>query len=54
VVAPFHGDPRFADVKIQNLSDAVYAVLHFPTYVEMQAIRPLSTVAALDFLLGHP
>ena len=54
MVAPFHGDPRFADVKIQNLSDAVYAVLHFPTYVEMQAIRPLSTVAALDFLLGHP
>jgi predicted dienelactone hydrolase len=54
VVAPFHGDPRFADVKIQNLSDALYAVLHFPTYVEMQAIRPLSTAAALDFLLSHP
>jgi predicted dienelactone hydrolase len=54
VVAPFHGDPRFADIKIDNLSDALYAVLHFPTYVEMQAIRPLSTAAALDFLLGHP
>jgi predicted dienelactone hydrolase len=54
VVAPFHGDPRFADTSITNLSDALYAVLHFPTYVEMQAIRPLSTSAALDFLLGHP
>ncbi|HEY8623856.1 MAG TPA: hypothetical protein VIM74_08300, partial [Casimicrobiaceae bacterium] len=53
VVAPFHGDPRFAEVKIDNLSDALYAALHFPTYVEMQAIRPLSTAAALDFLLGH-
>jgi predicted dienelactone hydrolase len=53
VVAPFHGDPRFADVKIDNLSDALYAALHFPTYVEMQAIRPLSAAAALDFLLGH-
>jgi predicted dienelactone hydrolase len=53
VVAPFHGDPRFADVKIASLSDALYAALHFPTYVEMQAIRPLSTAAALDFLLGH-
>ncbi len=54
VVAPFHGDPRFADVNIDNLSDALYAALHFPTYVEMQAIRPLTTAAALNFLLGHP
>jgi predicted dienelactone hydrolase len=54
VVAPFHGDPRFADIKIDNLSDAIYAALHFPTYVEMQAIRPLSSAAALDFLLAHP
>lgn len=54
VIAPFHGDPRFADVKIENLSDALYAVLHFPTYVEMQAIRPLGTAGALDFLLAHP
>jgi predicted dienelactone hydrolase len=54
VVAPFHGDPRFADINIDSLSDAAYAVLHFPTYVEMQAVRPLTTVAALNFLLGHP
>jgi predicted dienelactone hydrolase len=54
VVAPFHGDPQFADVKIGSLSDALYAALHFPTYVEMQAIRPLETSAALDFLLASP
>ena len=54
VVAPFHGDPRFADVHIENLADAVYAALHFPSYVEMQAIRPVLGVAALDFLLAHP
>jgi predicted dienelactone hydrolase len=54
VVAPFHGDPRFADVSIDSLSDALYAALHFPSYVEMQAVRPVESVAALDFLLGHP
>jgi predicted dienelactone hydrolase len=54
VVAPFHGDPRFADVNIENLSDAIYAALHFPTYVEMQAIRALSSAAALDVLLADP
>jgi len=54
VVAPFHGDPRFADVHIQNLSDLFYAALHFPTFIEMQAIRPLGTKTALDVVLGHP
>ncbi len=54
VMAPFHGDPRVTDVRIDNLSDAFYAVTHFPSYVEMQAIRPLSMVAALDYLLAHP
>jgi predicted dienelactone hydrolase len=54
VVAPFHGDPRFADVQIQNIVDAIYAALHFPTYVEMQALRPLSGAAALDLLLSNP
>jgi predicted dienelactone hydrolase len=52
VVAPFHGDPRFADIKIENFVDAIYAVLHFPTYVEMQAIRARSSAAALDVLLS--
>jgi predicted dienelactone hydrolase len=54
VIAPFHGDPRFADVRIDNLADFISAVLHIPSFVEMQAIRPLSMVAALDFVLAHP
>ncbi len=54
VVAPFHGDPRFADVSIDDLSDALFALLHFNDFVEMQAIRPLSMVAALDFILARP
>lgn len=54
VIAPFHGDPRFADVNIENLSDALYAFLYFPTYVEMQAIRALSSATALDVLTADP
>ncbi|HEX4523222.1 MAG TPA: hypothetical protein VH704_06860 [Casimicrobiaceae bacterium] len=54
VVAPFHGDPRFTDVKIENLSDFLYALLHFGTFVEMQALRPLSLSRALDYLFAHP
>jgi predicted dienelactone hydrolase len=52
VVAPFHGDPRFADIQLDNLSDFIYAALHFPNYTEMQAIRALSSAAALDTLAG--
>lgn len=54
VVAPFHGDPRFADIDIGSLSDFFYAALHFPTYAEMQAIRALSAAAALDALTTAP
>jgi len=54
VVAPFHGDPRFADIQIDNLSDLIYAALHFPNYTEMQAIRALSAAAALDVLIANP
>lgn len=54
VIAPFHGDPRFADFDINNVSDALYAALHFSDYIEMQAIRPLSMKAALDQVLARP
>ena len=54
VVAPFHGDPRFADVTIDNLVDAILALLQLPEFVEMQAIRPLSMVAAVDMVLARP
>jgi dienelactone hydrolase len=54
VVAPFHGDPRFADIDLANLGDFIYAALHFATYTEMQAIRALSAAAALDVLTTAP
>ncbi len=54
VIAPFHGDLRFADIDLDNFSDAVYALLHYKTFVAMQAVRPLSLSAALDLVLGHP
>jgi predicted dienelactone hydrolase len=54
VVAPFHGDPRFADVQIDNLSELLYAALHFPNFTEMQAIRALSSAAALDVIENDP
>ncbi|HEY7943726.1 MAG TPA: hypothetical protein VIH15_04395 [Casimicrobiaceae bacterium] len=54
VVAPFHGDPRFTDVKIENLSDFLYAVIHFGTFVEMQSLRPLSLSRSLDYVFAHP
>ncbi|MEP6997567.1 MAG: hypothetical protein ABI900_07960 [Betaproteobacteria bacterium] len=53
IVAPFHGDPRFTDVKIDNLTDFLYALLHFGTFVEMQAMRPLSLSRSLDYLFAH-
>lgn len=54
VVAPFHGDPRFADVKLDGFKDTIYALLHFRDFVAMQAVRPLSLSAALDVVLNHP
>jgi hypothetical protein len=54
IVAPFHGDPRFTDVNIDNLSDFLYALLHFDTFVEMQALRPLSLSRSLDYVFAHP
>jgi predicted dienelactone hydrolase len=54
VVAPFHGDLRFADVKLENFSDVVYALIHIKTFVAMQAVRPLSLSLALDAVLSSP
>jgi hypothetical protein len=56
VVAPFHGDGRYADVSIDGLSGLVRLFLSggFRDVVELQAIRPLSLQAALDALLAHP
>ena len=53
-VAPFGGDARFADVRIEDFNDAVFALLNFKSFVAMQALRPLSMDLALDQVLAHP
>ncbi len=54
VVAPFHGDLRFSDLRINDLSDAVTVISHLSNFTAMQALRPLSMSAALDLLLAPP
>ena len=54
VVAPFHGDTRFANVKLESFSDDLYALLHIKEFVAMQAVRPLSLSLALDAVLASP
>lgn len=54
VVAPFHGDPRFSNLKIDDLSDAVTVLSHLSDFVALQALRPLSISAAIDLVLSHP
>ena len=54
VAAPFHGDPRIADLQIDDLGDAVAFVRKLDDAVAMQALRPLALAATLDLLLAHP
>ena len=54
VIAPFHGDSRIADVRIDSLEELVRAILEFGNYTAMQAIRPRALSAALDVVLADP
>jgi predicted dienelactone hydrolase len=55
VIAPFHGDLRFSNLKIDNLDyDKIVAALNLKNFTAMQALRPLSISAALDLVLAHP
>ncbi len=54
VAAPFHGDPRFSRVRVQDFSDVLYLVLNFDHIVEMELMRPLSLKAMTDALLANP
>ena len=54
VIAPFHGDPRFSDLKVESFTDAIVLLSHFSNFTAMQALRPLSVSAALDLVLAHP
>ena len=53
VIAPFHGDLRFSDLRIDNLSDVI-ALFPLSNFTALQALRPLSISAALDLVLAHP
>jgi predicted dienelactone hydrolase len=54
VIAPFHGDLRFSDLHIDNLSDAIDVASNPENFTALQALRPLSISAALDLVLAHP
>jgi len=54
VIAPFHGDGRFSNLKIDNLADAIAVATHLENFTALQALRPLSISAALDLVLAHP
>jgi predicted dienelactone hydrolase len=54
MVAPFHGDPRFTDLKVENFGDAVQVLLHFSDFTSLQSLRPLSMSAGLDLVASHP
>jgi len=54
VVGPFHGDPRVANLNLDDLNDFITIVLHFSDYTAMQAVRPIELSAALDMVLTHP
>ena len=54
VAAPFHGDPRFSRVRINDLADVNYILTQYDRLLEMQLMRPLSLKVMLDLLLASP
>ena len=54
VVAPFHTDATFSDLKLDNVSDVIYLLTHLQNFLAMQALRPLSLSASLDLVLAQP
>ncbi len=54
VVAPFHGDPRFTNLAVTSLGDAVTLLSNLSNFTALQALRALSMSAALDNILADP
>ena len=50
VAAPFHGDPRIVDIRLEDGSDLLVAILNFPKYITMQAVRAYELAATVDYL----
>jgi len=46
VVAPFHGDPRFSNLRIDDFRDAVKVLTQLSDAVAMQSLRPLAVCGA--------
>jgi dienelactone hydrolase len=51
VVAPFHGDARYAQFGLDNVASMLR---EFERYTALQSTRPLSASAAVDVMLAHP
>jgi dienelactone hydrolase len=51
VVAPFHGDARYATFELGDIAQALF---QFDRYTALQSTRPLSASAAVDVMLAHP
>ncbi|MDQ6618382.1 MAG: hypothetical protein M3Z31_01560, partial [Pseudomonadota bacterium] len=54
VVAPFPGDARIANVRLEDFGDVFDALLNFKSFIAMQALRPLTLKLALDQVIAHP
>jgi predicted dienelactone hydrolase len=54
VLAPFHGDPRFTNLRVTDFADTVTVLSHLGNFTALQALRPLSTSAAIDLVVAHP
>jgi len=54
VIAPFHGDARVSDIRLDTLNDVVNALLHFSNYTALQSVRPHALEASLDAVLADP
>ena len=51
VAAPFHGDGRIVDVRLEDGNDLLVAILNFPKYIAMQALRAQELAATADYML---
>ena len=54
VVAPFHGDPYFSDLAVENLGEVFDWLTNLRDFVALQAMRALSMSAAIDYILADP
>lgn len=54
VVAPFYGDPRFCNLTVDNLGNAVALLANLGDFTALQALRALSTSAEIDRMLSDP